>query len=136
MAKKTQIEKFREAAKEAGTDDSEERFNKTLKDLATSREAKETGQNKSDKDTKTGRRAGFLLQGVCTPTGELPYAFFAFTAASINCCASSSAVPAVIWITRVSGLPSINARIRTSTAPLSADAVADCASGRPYGPGG
>jgi hypothetical protein len=34
MVKKTQVEKFREAAKEAGTDDSEERFDKTLKDLA------------------------------------------------------------------------------------------------------
>jgi hypothetical protein len=47
MAKqKSQVEKFREAAKEAGTDDSEERFNKTLKDLAKSpREGKETGQN-------------------------------------------------------------------------------------------
>jgi hypothetical protein len=32
--KKSQVEKFREAAKEAGTDDSEERFNATLKDLA------------------------------------------------------------------------------------------------------
>jgi hypothetical protein len=34
MAKKTQIEKFREAAREAGSDDSEERFNETLKGLA------------------------------------------------------------------------------------------------------
>lgn len=34
MAKKSQVEKFREAAKEAGTDDSEARFNATLKDLA------------------------------------------------------------------------------------------------------
>ncbi len=35
MAKqKSQVEKFREAAKEAGTDDSEERFNATLKVLA------------------------------------------------------------------------------------------------------
>jgi hypothetical protein len=32
MAKKSQIEKFREAAKEAGTGESEERFNKTVKD--------------------------------------------------------------------------------------------------------
>jgi hypothetical protein len=46
MAKKTQVEKFREAAKEAGTDDSEGRFNATLEDLAKSpREVKETGQN-------------------------------------------------------------------------------------------
>jgi hypothetical protein len=34
MAKKSQIEKFREAAKEAGTDDSEDAFNATLKGLA------------------------------------------------------------------------------------------------------
>jgi hypothetical protein len=47
MAKqKSQIQKFREAAKEAGADESEERFNKTLKDLAKSpSEAKEAGQN-------------------------------------------------------------------------------------------
>jgi hypothetical protein len=42
-SKQTQIEKFREAAKEAGTDESEDRFNKTLKDLAkTPREAGHT----------------------------------------------------------------------------------------------
>jgi hypothetical protein len=41
MAKKTQVQKFREAAKEAGTDDSEEHFNATLKDLAKS--PRETG---------------------------------------------------------------------------------------------
>ncbi len=35
MAKqKSQIEKFREAAREAETDESEDRFNETLKDLA------------------------------------------------------------------------------------------------------
>jgi hypothetical protein len=35
MAKqKSQVEEFRHAAKEAGTDESEERFNATLKDLA------------------------------------------------------------------------------------------------------
>ena len=35
MAKqKTQVEKFREAAREAGTDESEDAFNKTLKNLA------------------------------------------------------------------------------------------------------
>lgn len=32
--KKSQVDKFREAAKEAGTDESEERFNDTLKGLA------------------------------------------------------------------------------------------------------
>jgi hypothetical protein len=53
MAKKTQIQKFREAAKEAGTDDSEERFNTTLKDLAKSpRGAKETGPNESGEEAK------------------------------------------------------------------------------------
>lgn len=40
--KKSQVEKFREAAKEAGADDSEEHFNATLKDLAKSpRESKD-----------------------------------------------------------------------------------------------
>jgi len=34
MAKKSQIEKFREAAREAGTDESEDAFNATLKGLA------------------------------------------------------------------------------------------------------
>ena len=34
MAKKSQVEKFREAAREAGTDESEEHFNATLKGLA------------------------------------------------------------------------------------------------------
>jgi hypothetical protein len=34
MEKKSQVQKFRQAAKEAGTDDSEQRFNATLKDLA------------------------------------------------------------------------------------------------------
>jgi len=53
MAKKSQVEKFREAAKEAGTDESEERFNATLKDLAKSpREEKETGQNKPAEEAK------------------------------------------------------------------------------------
>jgi hypothetical protein len=32
--KKSQVEKFREAAKEAGTDESEQRFNERLKELA------------------------------------------------------------------------------------------------------
>jgi hypothetical protein len=45
-SKKSQVEKFREAAKEAETDDSEERFNATLKGLAKApRETKETEQN-------------------------------------------------------------------------------------------
>ena len=38
MAKqKSQVDKFRQAAKEAGADDSEDRFNETLKDLAKNR---------------------------------------------------------------------------------------------------
>ncbi len=53
MAKKSQAEKFREAAKEAGTDESEEHFNATLKDLAKSpREAKETGPNEPGEEAK------------------------------------------------------------------------------------
>jgi hypothetical protein len=53
MAKKSQVQKFREAAKEAGTDESEERFNATLKDLAkSSREAEKAGQNKPGDDEK------------------------------------------------------------------------------------
>jgi hypothetical protein len=32
VKKKSKVEKFREAAREAGTDESEERFNATLKD--------------------------------------------------------------------------------------------------------
>jgi hypothetical protein len=53
MAKKSQVQKFREAAKEAGTDESEERFNKTLKDLAKSpRDARETGQNEPGEEAK------------------------------------------------------------------------------------
>jgi hypothetical protein len=56
MAKKSQIEKFREAAKEAGTDDSEERFNATLKDLAESpREADKTGQERPVEEAKPKR---------------------------------------------------------------------------------
>lgn len=34
MAKKTQIQKFRDTAREAGGDESKERFNSTLKGLA------------------------------------------------------------------------------------------------------
>jgi hypothetical protein len=54
MAKqKSQIEKFREAAKEAGTDDSEERFDATLKNLAKSpREAEKAGQNEPREEAK------------------------------------------------------------------------------------
>jgi hypothetical protein len=54
MAKqKSQVEKFREAAKEAGTDDSEERFNATLKDLAkTPRDAGKAGQKEPGEEAK------------------------------------------------------------------------------------
>jgi hypothetical protein len=47
MAKqKSQIDKFREAAKEAGADESEERFNATLKGLAKAkRDPKEGGKD-------------------------------------------------------------------------------------------
>jgi hypothetical protein len=51
--KKSQVEKFREAAKEAGTDDSEDTFNATLKGLAKSpREADKAGQNKPGETDK------------------------------------------------------------------------------------
>jgi hypothetical protein len=53
MAKKSQVQKFREAAKEAGTDESEERFNATLKDLAkAARDADKVGQNDPGEETK------------------------------------------------------------------------------------
>jgi hypothetical protein len=55
-SKKTQIEKFREAAKEAGTDDSEERFNATLKGLAkTPHDAGETSQKEPGETAKPKR---------------------------------------------------------------------------------
>jgi hypothetical protein len=54
--KNTQVQKFREAAKEAGTDESEERFNATLKDLAKApRDAGEAGQNESGEEAKPKR---------------------------------------------------------------------------------
>jgi hypothetical protein len=34
MAKKSQVEKFRDAAREGGTDDDEKRFNERLKEIA------------------------------------------------------------------------------------------------------
>jgi hypothetical protein len=57
MAKeKSQVEKFREAAKEAGTDDSEEHFNDTLKGLAKSpREADKAARNKPGETEKPKR---------------------------------------------------------------------------------
>jgi hypothetical protein len=54
MAKqKSQVEKFREAAKEAGTDESEARFNATLKDLAKApRDADKAKQDKPGQEAK------------------------------------------------------------------------------------
>lgn len=53
MAKKSQVQKFREAAKETGTDESEERFNATLKDLAKApRDADKVGQSDPGHETK------------------------------------------------------------------------------------
>jgi hypothetical protein len=50
------LRSFGEAAKEAGTDDSEERFNATLKDLAKSlREADKAGQNEPGEEAKPNR---------------------------------------------------------------------------------
>jgi hypothetical protein len=46
MAKKSQVEKFREAAKEARTDESEQRFNERLKELA--RQKRETEPKPKD----------------------------------------------------------------------------------------
>jgi hypothetical protein len=49
-SKKSQVEKFREAARKAGTDESEARFNTTLKDLAKApREPK--GEGPLDEET-------------------------------------------------------------------------------------
>jgi hypothetical protein len=51
--KKSQVEKFREAAREAGTDESEEHFKATLKNLAKSpRGAKEAGHDDVGRDEK------------------------------------------------------------------------------------
>ncbi|HUZ34352.1 MAG TPA: hypothetical protein VMV19_19960 [Xanthobacteraceae bacterium] len=52
MAKKSQIQKFREAAREAGADESEERFNATLKDLAKKPRDKRESQNNPSEATK------------------------------------------------------------------------------------
>jgi hypothetical protein len=53
MAKKSQLQKFREAAREAGTDDSEERFNMTLKQLAKKRrEPRDAGQDNPSEAAK------------------------------------------------------------------------------------
>jgi hypothetical protein len=44
VKKKSQVEKFREAAREAGTDESEEHFNATLKDLAKAKRDPKEGE--------------------------------------------------------------------------------------------
>lgn len=54
--KKSQVDKFKEAARQAGADESEDAFNATLKNVAKSpREAKEMGRNTPDKQHKTKR---------------------------------------------------------------------------------
>ena len=74
MAKqKSQVEKFREAAKEAGTDDSEERFNATLKDMAKApRDADKAGQKRQSPNTKRASRSpvpSTVVIGECSGTG-------------------------------------------------------------------
>ncbi len=57
MAKqKSQVEKFREAAREAGTDDSKDAFNKTLQDIARkppSEQPQQDGHQRGDKSGKS-----------------------------------------------------------------------------------
>jgi hypothetical protein len=54
MAKEeSQVEKFREAAKDAGTDDSEERFNATLKDMAKSPRGEARGPERTQRRGQT-----------------------------------------------------------------------------------
>ena len=48
MAKKSQVQKFRQAAREAGTDESEERFDETLKGLAKAPRQAKDEKPKSD----------------------------------------------------------------------------------------
>ena len=50
MAKKSQVQKFREAAREAQADDSEDRFNATLKALA--RKPRVAAKGGSEGDTQ------------------------------------------------------------------------------------
>ncbi len=52
MAKKTQIQKFREAARAHEADESEERFDATLKGLATHKPSAKAGSDrKTDKNS-------------------------------------------------------------------------------------
>jgi hypothetical protein len=55
MAKKSQIQKFREAVREAGTDESEDAFNATLKDLA--KAPRKAGQNELPSSADHGETA-------------------------------------------------------------------------------
>ena len=72
MAKrKSQVEKFREAAREAETDDSEDRFNTALKDMARSpREAKQEGQKKRDDADKTSCRPSAVQKPKSSWSGD------------------------------------------------------------------
>jgi hypothetical protein len=54
MAKKSQIQKFRDAAREAGTDESEERFNAALKELANTKRDPKTIDDKLLADIADG----------------------------------------------------------------------------------
>lgn len=65
MAKKSQIQKFREAARAAGTDDFEERFNATLKGLAKTKRKAKSQEDKSLNDLakEPGRRSGAVPIG-------------------------------------------------------------------------
>jgi hypothetical protein len=68
--KKSQVQKFREAAKEAGADESEERFNATLKDLAkTPREAKEPRPERTLRRGKAQTLKNLPVIGGCSGTG-------------------------------------------------------------------
>jgi hypothetical protein len=50
MTQKSQVQKFRDAARAVGTHDSEKRFNATLKGLAKDRRDAKTSEGRSTKD--------------------------------------------------------------------------------------
>jgi hypothetical protein len=56
MAKKTQIQKFREAARAHDADESEERFDARLKDLAKAK-ARSKADTERDKDKPEGAKS-------------------------------------------------------------------------------
>jgi hypothetical protein len=72
MAKKSQVQKFRDAARAANADGSEERFNATLKDLAKSpREAKALeGETLEDLADELGQNDPTAPKGGKTDTDE------------------------------------------------------------------